>query len=257
MSEQADSLDHPAQEPMSLAGKAAGVFYKPSRVFDSVMTSGVKFLDWFLPLVLVLVIAGVSSYVQLNTPALRMQIVEQREETITKAEAKGEITADQAEQEREMVVDNISSASAFAVVLRIMTVTIVLLIEFFLVSLVWFLVGRFALNSSFDYAKGLAATGMSYWITGVGLIFAIVIAVLSSRLDGGVHLGMLFPMNSQSLAYSILSRLNLFTVWSLIIVSIGIGALSGKKKLAAGVWVFGIWIVWEAVSIFFEHAMRA
>ncbi len=256
MSEQPDSLDSPAQKPMSMAGKAAGIFYKPSQVFDSLMTSGVKFLDWFIPLVLVLVIAGVSSYVQLSTPALRMQIVQQREEAITKAEAKGEITADQASQGRQMIVDNISSASAFAVVLRITTVTIVLLIEFFVVSLVWFLVGRLALNSSFDYSKGLAVTGLSYWITGVGLIVAIVIAVVSSRLDGGVHLGMLVPINSRSLSYSILSRLNLFTIWSLIIVSIGMGAQSGKKKMTAGAWVFGIWIVWEAVSIFFEHAMH-
>ncbi len=256
MPEQSDSLERPAQKPMSLAGKAAGVFYKPSQVFDSLTTSGVKFLDWFVPLLLVIVVAGVSSFVQLSTPALRMQIVEQREEMITKAERKGEISAGQASQERQMVADNISSASAFAVVLRITTVTIVLLIEFFLVSLVWFLVGRFALNSSFDYVKGLAVTGMSYWITGIGLIFAIVIAVLSSRLDGGVHLGMLIPMNGKNLSYSVLSRLNLFTIWSLITVSVGIGVLSGKKKMTAAFWVFGIWIAWEAVSIFFEHAMR-
>ncbi len=255
MSEQDDSVERPAQKPISQFEKAAGTFYKPSRVFNSITTAGVKFLDWFAPLVLVLLVAGVSSYVQLNTPTLRAQIVQQREEAIEKAESKGEITTQQADEERQMIADNLTSASAFAVVLRIMTVTVVLLIEFFLMSLVWFLVGRFALNSDFDYAKGLALTGMSYWITGVGLIFAIVIAVLSSRLDGGAHLGMLIPMNSKNLAYSILSRLNLFTIWSLIVISIGIGTLSGKKKLTAAFWVFGIWFVWEAVSIFFEHAI--
>ncbi len=253
MSEQPVFAEQSPGKSMSFLQKAAGVFYKPSEVFDFVKTSGIKFIDWFIPLLLVLVVAAVTSFVELNVPSLRLQIVQQREAAIEKAEAQGRISTQQADQQRQMIVDNVGTGSAFAVTVRILTVTVVLLITFFIVALVWFLVGRFPLNSPFDFTKAVAITGLSNSVVGIGLIVALVISVFTSRLDGGLQLGMLVKMSDQSTAYAVLSKINLFTIWSLMVVSAGLGIFTGKKKMRAGVWVFGIWILWEVICILFSR----
>lgn len=253
MSEQPVVPEETPVNPMTFLEKAVGVFYRPSEVVDNLKNSGVKFLDWFAPLLLVLLVAGVTSYVELNAPGLRMQIVQQRVAAIQKAEAQGRISTQQADQERQMIVENVGTGSSFAVTVRVLTVTVVLVITFFVVAFVWFLVGRFALNSPFDYTKAIAVTGLSNWMVGAGLIVALIISVITSRLDGGLQLGMLVRMSSDSTLYAILSKINLFTIWSLVVVSVGLAVFTGKKRVHAGVWVFGIWILWEIISVLFSR----
>lgn len=251
MSEQPVPVDTPQELPMSFTGKAAGVFYRPSKVFESMMSSGVKFVDWFAPLAFMIIVAGITSFVQLKTPALRTQILQQRETAIEGAVREGKVSAKEGSQEEEMAEENIGTGAASTIVLRIFAVSVVLFIAFFVISLVWYLVGKFGLQGPVDYSRGMAVAGLSSWITGVGFIVALIISVLTSRLDGGLQLGMLVAMKPDNLTYLILSKLNLFMVWSLIVVSIGLGVFSGKKGFRAAVWVFGISILWQALSIGF------
>ncbi len=251
MSEQPVTADQPPAEPMSFTDKAAGIFYEPSRVFGAVKTSGVKFVDWFTPLALLIIVGCLASYVQLSSPDLRFQIVQQRESAIEKSLAQGKITSDQASQQRQMIENTVGQGSSSAIVFAVITIIVFFAISFFILSLVWFLVGRFALKSDFTYTQAMAVTGLSDWVVAVGLIFAIVIAVLTSRIDGGLQLGMFIPMDPQNAAYVLLSKIDLFTLWSLAIISIGLGIFSGKKGLRAGIWVFGIWVVWIFSSFAF------
>jgi hypothetical protein len=251
MSEQPVTVNQPPDEKMSLMDKAAGIFYEPSRVFESIKTSGVSFADWFVPLLLVLVLACVASYVQLSSPDLRFQIVQQREAAIDRAVSQGKVTADQADQQRAMIEKTVGAGSTSAIVFSIISITVFIVIAFFVVSLVWMLVGKFALKGPIDYTKAMGITGLSYWIGAVGVIFAIVVSVMMSRIDGGLQLGLLTQMDTQNVTYVLLSKLDLFTIWSLAVTSIGLGTLSGRKGAQPAIWVFGIWVLWGFASFFF------
>ena len=251
MSEQPVTAEQPPEEKMSFTDRAAGIFYEPSEVFESIKKSGVKFVDWFVPLALLIIVGCVASYVQLHSPDLRAQIIQQRETAIEKRVAEGKISSDQADQERQMLEKTVGTGSTFAIVSSMVSIIVFFFIAFFVVSLVWLLVGKFALKSDFDYTRAMAVTGLADWIAAVGLIFAIVIAVLTSRIDGGLQLGMLVPMDPQNTAYVIMSKIDLFTLWSLAVVSIGLGVFSGKKGLRPLIWVLGIWIIWVIVSVGF------
>ncbi len=244
-SEQTPSGQPDEQEKLSFMDKAAGVFYEPSKVFASLKTSPVKIADWLVPVLLLAVVIGISTYVRFSSPDLRFQMAQQQEQRFDKMVAEGKMTADQASQAKERV----ESGSSTFMVIGIIGAVVMTFIIFFLAAAVWLIIGKVFLKGNVNYSQMMGVAGLSSWISIVGVILSIVITVLLSRLDGGLHLGMLTQMSSDK-TYSLLRSADLFSVWNLAVTSIGIGTLAGKKGFMTTVWVFGIWIVIVLVMVF-------
>ncbi len=245
-SQQPPSAATGGQEELTFMDKAAGVFYEPSRVFNSLKTSGVKSSDWLIPVLLLAIFSSISLYVRFSSPDLRFQMVQMREQAIDKMVNEGKITSDQAQQQK----TNLESGSAAVMGIGIFGAFVAAFVIFFIISGIWFLVGKFGLKADMNYTHAMGIVGLSEWIMVVGVIVGTVLSVALSRLDGGLQLGLLTQMNMQSKAYLLLSKIDLFTIWSLAVIAIGLGAMSGKKGFQSAVWVFGIWIVWELISVF-------
>lgn len=256
MMEQPVTADQPpspgsgGQEPLSFMDKAAGVFYEPSRVFESLKTAGVKFIDWFVPVLLLALLTSVATYVRLSSPDLRFQVVQQQEAAIDKMVTEGKMTADQAQQAKTTMEDRFQSGSVSVIGIGVFTTFVFVWIIFFIISGIWLLVGKYALKGTMTYTHVMGIVGLSEWIALVGVIIGTVMSVVLSRLDGGLQLGMLTQMNTQNKTYQLLSKVDLFTLWSLVVVSIGLAKIAGKKVSQSAIWVFGIWLLWSILSIF-------
>ena len=249
--EQPTTLEQPPVEQLSFMDKAAGVFYEPSKVFESFKTSSVKVADWLVPVLLLAIIAGISAYVRSSSPYIRFQIAQQMSQRFDKMVAQGKMTADQAEQAKEKMENGSSLSMIFGVFGAIIGTFIV----FFVAAAIWLLVGKTILKGNVNYSQMMGVAGLSSWIMIVGTILAIVLTVLLSRLDGGLHLGMLMQMDASNKTYSLLRSADLFTIWNLAATSIGIGTLSGKKGTSPFVWVFGIWIILILITVFIAGGM--
>ncbi|MGO9481687.1 MAG: YIP1 family protein, partial [Candidatus Kryptoniota bacterium] len=123
-------------------------------------------------------------------------------------------------------------------------------IIFFITAGAWLFIGKIILKGSTDYSQSMGVAGISSWIMVLGTIMAIVVTVLLSRPDGGLHLGMFVQMNPSDKTYSLLRSADLFTIWNLAATSIGIGTISGKKGILPYAWVFGIWVALMLIIIF-------
>ena len=245
ISEQSSSGQPGEQEKLSFMDKAAGVFYEPSKVFGSFKTSPVTVTDWLVPLLLLAILIGISVYVKSSSPDLRFQMIQLQEQQIDKRVAERKMSADQAQQAKERM----ESGSPLFMVIGVFGAAVGTVIIFFVAAGVWVLVGKVFLKGNVNYSQMMGVAGLSSWISIVGVILSIVITVILSRLDGGVHLGMFLQMSSDK-TYSLLRSADLFAIWNLAITSIGIGTISGKKGPMPAVWVFGIWIVLVLVSVF-------
>ncbi|HUI31314.1 MAG TPA: YIP1 family protein [Candidatus Acidoferrales bacterium] len=251
MSEQTGTSDHSqanqpdGQEKLSFMDKAAGVFYEPSRVFQALKTSPVKVADWLVPVALLAIVIGVSTYVRFSSPDLRFQMAQQQEQRFDKMVNEGKMTADQAEQAKERM-ENGSSAFMGIGIFGAVVATFII---FFAAAGVWVLIGKIILKGDVNYSQMMGVAGLASWISVVGVILSIVITVVLSRLDGGLHLGMFMQMSSDK-TYSLLRSADLFAIWNLAASSIGIGTLSGKKGFLPAAWVFGIWIVIVLIAVF-------
>lgn len=241
-----EPTEQPQGEPLSFMDKAAGVFYEPSRVFGAFKTSPVKVADWLVPLALLAIVIGLQTYVKFSSPDLRFQIAQQQEQRSDKMVAEGKISADQAAQAKERM----ESGSSTFMVIGVFSAIVVVFIIFFLAAAVWLIIGKFIIKGNVNYSQMMGVAGLSSWISIVGGILSIVLMVLLSRLDAGLHLGMLTQMDANSKVYSIMRTADLFGIWNIAATSIGIGTIAGKKGLMITVWVFGIWIVLVLITIF-------
>jgi hypothetical protein len=246
MSEQQLTTEQPSEETMSFTDKAAGVFYEPTKVFESIKKSGVKAADWFVPVLVLAIVASVSVYVRFSTPELKYQSMRIAEQSIDKMVAEGKISADQAQLAKQRME---SGSSGFEWI-GVAGALVATFIFFFLLAAVWFLVGKFALKGDLTYSHAMGIVGLSNWIAVVGVIIGIALSVVLARLDGGLNLGMLTTMNVQSKSYLLMARIDFFTLWSLFIVSVGLATLAGKRVIQSAAWVYGIWIVFTLVSVF-------
>jgi hypothetical protein len=246
MSEQPVNIEQPPEETMSFTDKAAGIFYEPTNVFESIKKSGVKAADWFVPVLLLAVLASVSIYVRFSTPELKYQSMQIAEQSIDKMVANGKMTSDQAQ----LAKQRIESGSTGFEWIGVAGALVATFIFFFILSAVWFLVGKFALKSEITYSQTMGIVGLSNWIGIVGMIIGIALSVVLARLDGGLNLGMLTSMNAQSKSYLLMARVDLFTLWTLFAVSVGLATFAGKKVIQSAAWVYGIWIVFTLASVF-------
>ncbi len=249
--EEPATLEQPKVEQLSFMDKAAGVFYEPSSVFESFRVSPVKIADWLVPVLLLAIITGISAYVKLSSPAIRFQVSQQMEQRLDKMVAQGKITADQAERAKE----TLNSASSSSMFFGMFSAVVSVFVAFFLAAAVWLFIGNVILKGNVSYPQMMGVAGLSSWIMIVGTILAILLTVLLSRPDGGLHLGMLVQMDASSKIYSLLKSADLFTIWNLAVTSIGIGALSDKKRTLPFVWVFGTWIVLMLMMVFIFGGM--
>lgn len=239
------SAQQPPQEELSFMDKAAGVFYEPSRVFNSLKTAGVKSSDWLVPVFLLAIFSSISLYVRFSSPDLRFQMVQVQEQAIDKMVNNGKLSEDQAQQRKE----KLESDSTGFMGIGIFGAFVGAFVLFFIISGVWLLVGKYGLKAEMNYTHAMGIVGLSEWIAVVGIIVGTVLSVALSRLDGGLQLGLLTQMNMQSKVYLLLSKVDLFAIWSLAVIAIGLGVASGRKFYQSAVWVFGIWILWELISV--------
>ncbi len=243
--QQPPSAESGGQEELSFMDRAAGVFYEPSRVFNSLKSSGVKSSDWLVPVLLLAIFSSISLYVRFSSPDLRFQMLQVQEQAIDKMVSNGKLTADQAQQRKEAI----ESGSTGFKWIGIFGAFVGALVLFFIIAGIWLLVGKYGLKADMNYTHAMGIVGISEWIVVVGVIVGTVLSVALSRLDGGLQLGLLTQMNMQSKVYMLLSKVDLFTIWSLAVIAIGLGVLSGKRTAQSAVWVFGIWIIWELISV--------
>jgi len=235
------------QETRSFVDNAAGIFYEPSRVFEWLKTAGVRVTDWFVPVLFFALLGALSAYVRMSSPELRNQIIRQQEKAIDKMVNEGKMTSDQADQAKTVMEDRFSSGSVVGI--SAFTAFLFVFIVFFILSGIWYLVGRFGMKSSLTYSQAMGIVGIANWILIVGSIVGTAITVATARLDGGLHLGMLSKMSTTDKLYLAMAKVDFFTIWSLIVISIGLARFSNRKTIDAAVWVFGIWILWGILSI--------
>ncbi len=241
------SLEQPQVEQLSFMDKAAGVFYEPATVFESVKKAGPKFADWFMPVLVLAIITSIATYVRMTSPDLAFQFQQMQEQRIDKMVANGKMPADQAQQAK----DRMSSAAGITAAIGTFSTLVGVFIFFFIAAAITLFIGKVALKApEMTYNHAMVVAGIPSWIGVVGAIIGIVISIMFSRFDGGLHLGMLRQMNTGDKIYQLMANANLFTVWSLLASSIGLAVISGKKTGTAAMWIFGIWVVLVLIGVF-------
>jgi hypothetical protein len=129
---------------------------------------------------------------------------------------------------------------------------------FFGVSLLLWLAGKYMMAMPGGYKKMLEVFGLASLIGVLGSIITLLLMNVMNSFYASPSgaLLVLDSFDSANKMHRLLSSLNIFTVWEMAIVGLGMSRISGKS-VGTGMGIsLGLWAVWTVCSVLFGWGMR-
>jgi hypothetical protein len=234
------------QLPMSLTARMFNILAAPGEVFESVRNAGVSTASWLTPAVVFLLVSWLGAVVILSQDSIQQQVRDITAMGLDAQVQKGTKTREQAESERPMaekVVRTVTISTSIIIPLMMAFGT-----PFFGGLIVW-LAGNKLWKADFSYMKAVEIAGLAATVNILGEIVRILLVIMQGNMMAVPSPAILFKdLNPQSGTYAVLSALNVFVLWHLVVRSIGLAKLSNVSFAKAAVIVFGVWI---AITGFF------
>lgn len=221
-----------------------GVLFAPTETFRRIAERP----TWVVALVLLLalgVAVGIVVAQKIDVEAERDMIRQQIEE-------RQGLRGDELERQ----VDQIAGINA-----KIRPFTPLLVVAFgtlaYLLVAVIFLVGTKLAGGEIDFRRSFATTLHGMVPQGISALIALPLVISRESIDpeaaqGGSflasNLSFLAPEDASRAVESILGSLDLFTLWSVVLLIIGYSVVGRLSKGAAAGLVVGAWIVWVAAK---------
>ncbi len=233
----------------SLGSRLLNVFVTPSQVFENLKGRPVLHSNWLVPTVMVCLASIISALVVFSQPAVLQQINEQKHKAMEKRLEK---LPPEQRQEAIAVVDKFSSPLILKIIGSVQGVFGGFTRPLIAALLIW-LGGLLLFKADLTYLKALEATGMAGMIVALGIIISMLLVVITGNIGANLN-ALLFIRDVQpgNLLHMILGVLNILTLWYLVVLTIALARLTSSSVLISGLWVFGIWTVFQVGLIIFS-----
>ena len=225
----------PAEVPQKPSGfeRVIGVLIEPSETFASIARQP----DWLVPLIILLVISAIGGVIF----AQRVDFVTPVRESMEERGAPA-ASIDTAAKWTGAISKVFAYANPVVVTIFLLIISGVLLLAFR------------ALGGEGTFRQAFAATTYASMPTVIKSILVTIIVAMKSGVTGvdipvilRSNLAFLVTMKEHPMAFAILSSLDIFTIWWLVLLSIGFAYLSKFSKAKSATIVVTLWVI---VSLF-------
>ncbi len=216
-------------EESGVVKRMVGVIFSPGETFASVNRC-VKNTDWLIPLIVGAVVALVA--LQLTMPVIE-EMTRARLEQVAEEKEMSE-----AQQQKMLEMTQMMSGIGARVAAVVMVFVVALVLALVLMAMTNYIMGGEA-----TFKKALAVTSYSSIIGIPAAIVMVPLILARGSIEVQFGPGLFLPDGmSGTYLYSLLSYINLFTIWQIAVVCIGMGAVAGvpTKKVGYGVTVLYI-----------------
>jgi hypothetical protein len=211
--------------PTSLREKLLNLFVSPGEVFEEVVAGPPGPANWRAPALLVC-LAGIilisAATTEKQTSAAIRQLV-----------GTGTISAAQAE----------ASSGGWPLISSLVVCVSAFAGTFWSAFVLWF-IGRVFLKTRFSFLKTVEVAGLSTLILALGTVVTLLLVLATGDSFARPALSLLAgDFNPENKLHQMLAAMNVFHIWTVAVLSIGLAKLSGASTREAALWVFGYWIV--------------
>lgn len=240
---------HPKPEPvktMSFTEKIVNVFASPGELYENVRQTGPTNSNWFVPWIILVVVMIITTQLMMSNPALLDQLGMTMRKGMDKAVQDGKLTQDLADQQYRQF----GPGSTLFTIIAIVGPAVATFATLFALGLVYWILGKTAMSASSPFMKVVEVVGLTYLI---GSLESVVTTLLMFAMNS------IFATPSLALAvqdFSIdnklhvaLSKVNVFTIWKLVVTGVGLAKLFQRDLAKVLVLVFALWIIWAAVTV--------
>jgi hypothetical protein len=235
-------------QPLSEVARVVDTFVAPSKTFTDIRRSA----TWWLPFVLICIVTGVFAYTVLNKVGVSTLV----DSTIHNSASLSDRVANASP------ADAAKMRAAIGTQFRFMYLApVFILIVGLIVAGVFLGTANFMFGGKANYKQMLAV-----WFYGTLPIIFISLLTIITIFAGmqsdsfnikntvGTNVGyFLQGGDSPHWLVTLLSSVDIFAIWSAILLTIGISIVAGIKRSSAAIVVFG----WWALYVIFQTAMAA
>lgn len=226
-------------EEISLPGRLIMVLFAPQTAFTA-LKSRCTWADWAVPAIIVAIVAMIST--SLTFPIITKEQMAEQQERI---EENPNMTTEQKAQ----AIEAMGKMQGFGRVAGLVGVPVGVAAGLCVQAAVFLFGLNFLLGSRGTYRELLAITGYSMMTAIPELIVKTPLIIAKGTMKVFTGLGLLLPLEGEKgFLYHTLSSVDLFTVWQMVLISIGIGTLYTMPAKRAGSVVFAFWVIWILIS---------
>jgi hypothetical protein len=245
------SQPEPAVAPpptTSLTARLMNVFAVPGDVFAEVKAARFALSNWLVPIVLLSLIGAIAAVIIVSQPVIQQQMREAQTKALDQKVKAGKMTQAQADQAME-VIDKFMGPTMWKVMGAAGAVVINVLRMLWWALVLW-LLGRWALKTEFGWVKSLEVVGLALMISVLGTLVTVLLQVNFSRMFATPSLALAindFDVSRKS--HLMLGAINLFSIWQVGVLAVGLAKLAGTPFLRAAWVVFTYWVLQESFLI--------
>jgi Yip1 domain len=222
--------DTPKIPDMGLAARIGNVFLAPGRAYEAVAARP----RWFGVLTVCVVVMMVAQFVFLSSDVGQTAAMNQQ---LDYMKAFGVTITDQMVQQMEsrMVYARYTGAAALLVFVPLIAAVVggLLLAIFTVVS-----------GGGVTYKQVFAVVAHSYVISMLALLFTLPISYAKEEMVNPARLSVFFPMlGDMGFPYYLLNSIDLFHIWGVANLSIGMAVLYKRRTGGAAAVLFGVYTI--------------
>ena len=219
-------------QPMNVFSRIVNIFISPAETFQTLAVKP----DWITPLILTLAVF-------LTVGILMKDVIQKEQEKAVREKimTMSEIADSQKEQVAEMQVGMMKKFWFVGVAIGLVVIGGV----FFLGGLFLRLGANKFLGGSVSYPVVLSVLGYSRLIEILATLVKLPAMITKNTMRVDTGLGILVPDASiTSMSYTLLSKIDLFTAWQLVVLIIGVSVIYKSARIKSAMLVIGLWLLW-------------
>jgi hypothetical protein len=229
---------------MSFAARLLNVFATPGEVFEDVKAAPPSVANWLVPAVLLGIVSVFFAVIIFSQPVIKQQLREQWGKVFETQVSAGHLTREKAEQ-------NLDDLEKLILPIGIFSGVISSPIRLAWWALVLWLLGRWFLKVRFSFVKALEVAGLAAMIVVLGVVVTLLLTVNLANFFATPSLALLVKdFDTARKGHLLLGAANVFSIWLVGVMSVGLARLAGVPFLRAAWVVFGFWVVQQLFFIY-------
>ena len=239
----------PAEQvkPMSLMERLTNVFAAPGELYENVRLAPKTTSNWLVPWIIFAVVAVIMGQVMMSNPSLTDQLGAVIRQKLEKQVQEGKMPSEQADRAFEFT----RPGSMTFTITRIAGSVVGPLIALFVLGLIYWALGKSVMKAQSPYMKVVEVVGLTFLIGALEQIVTTLLMFLFDSIFASPSLALFVSnFNLENKLHVILSKINIFTFWSMAVLSIGLSKLFQRDFPKVLVLVLVLWVIWVVVSVF-------
>ena len=231
---------------MSLPARLLGVITNPAGVYDDVAATPRTPSNWIAPWLLLVIATAVLTQLLIQNADFAAQLMSVMREQVDLLVNDGAVPREDADRQLALL----QPGMPLFTVLSIAGPALWGLGMVFALSLLFWLIGRSAMHAFAPYMKVVEVVGLASLISVIELCVSTGLILATGTLTITPTAAALFPSMAQdSLLYALLLKANPFSVWLVIVTSVGLARLFARDVPKVIVLILSLWILWTVAML--------